>query len=148
MIQTAMATTKDLFAIKMQQCQLADMRELGHNFMEMVEQSVVSETLRDTESGRIIAIVGLVVTKHHCGSVWSLVCEDVGNRGLSLTKKTLELIDAGAKRFELRRMDMMVRENETRHVRWAETLKFEREGLIKHFGPQGENYILFARYWI
>lgn len=148
MIQADVAITEDLFMIKMQQCQWEDARELGGGFLQMVEQSVASETLRDPKSGRIIAIVGLVLPKAHCGSVWSLICDDIGKRGLSLTKKTLALIDAAAKRFELRRMDMMVREDEIRHVRWAEVLKFEREGVIKHFGPQGENYILFARYWV
>jgi hypothetical protein len=148
-IETASSTTEDLFAIDLQVVQLEDVKELGHGFQLMVDQSSDCETLRDRDSGRIIAIVGMVLARAGCGSVWSLVSRDVGRNGVSLTRSVRRLIERTAEQFELRRMDMLVREDQKAHIAWAMHFGFLNETPygIKNFGPNGETYLLMARYW-
>jgi hypothetical protein len=48
--------------------------------------------------------------------------------------------------FEARRFQMSVRADYREGIRWAEALGFVREGTMKHYGHDGTDYLLYARY--
>ena len=47
--------------------------------------------------------------------------------------------------FGLRRIQMHVHNDAVTAVRFARALEFRPEGLLKHYGPNGEDMILLAR---
>jgi hypothetical protein len=63
------------------------------------------------------------------------------------------LLTRGAKRFfdnigpklDLLRMQIVVNVEREAAVRWAEFLKFEREGVMTKYGPEGADYYMYAR---
>jgi len=63
------------------------------------------------------------------------------------------LLSRGAKRFfdkigdklGLRRMQIVVCVDREKAVQWAKFLRFEREGLMRCYGPEGKDYYMYAR---
>ena len=63
------------------------------------------------------------------------------------------LLSRGARRFfnkignrlNLRRMQIVVNVHHETAIRWAEFLKFKREGLMSQYGPEGDDYYMYAR---
>lgn len=63
------------------------------------------------------------------------------------------LLSRGARRFfdkigpklGLLRMQIVVNVEREAAVRWAEFLKFKREGVMAHYGPEGADYYMYAR---
>lgn len=63
------------------------------------------------------------------------------------------LLSRGAKRFfdkigsklGLRRMQIVVCVDREKAVQWARFLRFEREGLMRCYGPEGKDYYMYAR---
>jgi len=63
------------------------------------------------------------------------------------------LLSRGAKRFfdkigsrlNLRRMQIVVNVHHKAAVRWAEFLRFNREGVMAKYGPEGADYYMYAR---
>lgn len=63
------------------------------------------------------------------------------------------LLSRGARRFfdkipvklGLRRLQIVVNVEREAAVRWAEFLKFKREGVMAKYGPEGADYYMYAR---
>ena len=56
-------------------------------------------------------------------------------------KKVLESIEL---RYKLRRLQTQCL-NDSLHNRWMTYLGYEKEGVLKQFGPDGEDYALYAK---
>jgi hypothetical protein len=147
-IEVTQAVTSDLFGIDLQPVQLEDVKEMGYDYQLMIDQASLSATLR-FETGEIVAILGLIIAREGCASVWSLISKSADSCGISLTRTVHRMIDLVSEKYSLRRMDMLVREDFKEHVAWAMHLGFLNETPygIKNYGPNGESYLLMARYW-
>lgn len=73
--------------------------------------------------------------------VWALVSGDAGRHFVSLHRAVL-------RSFELhpfRRIETCVLKGFAEGCRWAEMLGFQREGLMRAYGPDGSDFHLYAR---
>lgn len=75
-----------------------------------------------------------------------LVPSDVAlKHGTVLSRGAKRFFDKIGKRLNLRRMQIVVNVNHDPAIRWAEFLRFNREGLMKQYGPEGDDYYMYAR---
>lgn len=96
--------------------------------------------------GRIpVAIMGLNHMRDGVAEVWTVISERAKEHPMSFHRAVLGRLHAYEKKMKLVRMSMTVREDFEEGIRWAELLGFEREGLMKRFGPNGQNHFLYAR---
>lgn len=65
--------------------------------------------------------------------------------GTLLSRGARRFFDKIGKRLNLRRMQIVVNVNHEAAIRWAEFLKFKREGLMSQYGPEGDDYYMYAR---
>ena len=49
--------------------------------------------------------------------------------------------------MQLRRLQFMVRSSHLQAVRFAEFVKFRREATLKEYGPEGDDYHIFVRFY-
>lgn len=65
--------------------------------------------------------------------------------GSHLSRGALRFFDKIGVKLGLRRMQIVVCVDREKAVQWAEFLKFEREGLMRCYGPEGKDYYMYAR---
>lgn len=65
--------------------------------------------------------------------------------GSHLSRGARRFFDKIGAKLGLRRMQIVVCVDREKAVQWARFLKFEREGLMRSYGPEGKDYYMYAR---
>ena len=76
---------------------------------------------------------------------WIVPSDVAIKHGTILSRGARRFFDKIGKRLNLRRMQIVVNVNHEAAIRWAEFLKFKREGLMSQYGPEGDDYYMYAR---
>lgn len=93
--------------------------------------------------GRIIACAGIAVQDFGMGTLWALVSQDAGRHMVRLDKCVRRLLEIP----QLRRIEASTLADFEPGCRWLELLHFEREGVKRKYGPNGEDHMGYARTW-
>lgn len=62
-----------------------------------------------------------------------------------LSRGARRFFDKIGERLNLRRMQIVVNVHHKDAIRWAEFLQFKREGRMIQYGPEGDDYYMYAR---
>jgi hypothetical protein len=92
-----------------------------------------------------LAVLGLTLIREGFAEAWSLTSEEVRDVPISFHRVVLGILSAYEKALRLTRIQMTVRENYEEGKRWARSLGFQEEGLMRKFGPDGSHHFLYAR---
>lgn len=65
--------------------------------------------------------------------------------GSHLSRGARRFFDKIGAKLGLRRMQIVVCVDREKAVQWARFLRFEREGLMRCYGPEGKDYYMYAR---
>lgn len=76
---------------------------------------------------------------------WLLLGDRSYEHGTLLSRGAKRFFDKIGPRLNLRRMQIVVNVNHKAAVRWAEFLRFNREGVMSKYGPEGADYYMYAR---
>ena len=95
-----------------------------------------------SNDGVVVAIVGVVVVHPGRALVWTMLARDAGRHMLGLTKTVKKLLQ-GFCNYD--RVEATVRADFSPGHRWARLFGFERECTMRRFGPDGQDYDLYAR---
>lgn len=97
--------------------------------------------------GRPIAV--MLIQPRWTGVGYAVVLpslESLTEHGLSLHKATLKVLEYAETTLSMRRIEASVRVGYEAGVRWIEALGFEREGLMRNYGPGAKgDFWLYAR---
>ena len=77
--------------------------------------------------------------------VFTLLSEDVRECPIEFHKKVKDIIDKSFEHLNLHRMQMEVRVGYFEGSRWAKSLGFSVEGVMKMYGVDQQDYYLFGR---
>jgi len=94
-----------------------------------------------------IAIFGMVHILPGVVQFWGLVSDHVRTCPMAFHKACLGFIDYFQEKHKLRRAQMTVRCDFPEGFRWAELLGFQKEGVMRQYGPDGSDYAMFGRIW-
>ncbi len=96
---------------------------------------------RDDE---VILCAGILPQWEGRAIVWALLADSVGRCDMMwIHRQTLWFLDTQVKNY--RRIEAHVDELFTAAHKWVRMLKFESEGLMRHFDPLGRDMRLYAR---
>lgn len=95
--------------------------------------------------GECVAILGLIVNWKGMAEVWSVASEAVRKAPVSYTRTVKRLLDEHTRLLGLHRVQMTVRRSYREGIHWAEVLGFRSEGVLRGFGPDKADYLMFAR---
>ena len=77
--------------------------------------------------------------------LWALVSDDVRKRPIAFHKLVKNLLAYLCKQHHLKRIQMDVKADYLEGQKWAESLGFKQEGLMRGFGVHGEDFYLYGR---
>lgn len=97
------------------------------------------------EDGTLHGIAGSYRVWPGSSQLWAVFSSKADCNPIALTKICDALIDYAVKRQKLRRVSLNVRSSYDKGNRFAQFLKFEFEGKMRAFLPDGEDANLYAR---
>lgn len=92
-----------------------------------------------------LAIIGWYFVTESVVQIWALLSDGISAVKKSFHKEVLALLRWAFLSHPVRRIQMSVRVGYSVGWRWAQSLGFTCEGVMKKYGPIGEDYWLFAR---
>jgi len=90
--------------------------------------------------GRIIACAG-IATWVGMGTLWAFVAHDAGPHFVRLDRYVRRLLNL----VPLRRIEASTEVDFSQGCRWLELLDFQSEGILRKYGPNGEDHMRYAR---
>lgn len=129
----------------LQQMTLQDAQKLTHSVAfdeeyckQLVEAGPAYTVLRD---GEPVMCAGLAEMWSGRFAAWAWLSEDAGRSMRTLTK----MVDDYLNTRPYRRIEAYVDVRFRAGHRWAKMLQFEYEGLMRGFGTQGQDMVMYAR---
>jgi hypothetical protein len=93
------------------------------------------------DGDQIIGCAGVIVQEGGCGTLWAFCAVAARTRIIRMHRGLERLISI----VPLRRLEASARVDFAPACRWLELLKFEREGIMRKFGPDGSDHVRYAR---
>jgi hypothetical protein len=118
----------------------------GVNMRTMIQaQSEMGVALTAFLYGTPVAILGCVMCWEGVGEMWMLIDQKARTIPVAMTKSALRMCDIFEIYLHLHRLQITVRKQDRRAVRWAQRLGFNTEGLMLKYGPDQSDFYLMAR---
>lgn len=98
------------------------------------------------DSGDIYAVAGIVPLWDGCGEIWAIPTKRAKQKSVTLGRHLLRTIDNLSKDLKMRRVQAAVRVGHHDAHRLVQSFKMEKEGLMKMYGPDGKDYVRYAKW--
>mgnify|MGYP005997854817 FL=1 len=90
-------------------------------------------------------VVGLEYKFPTCYEAWLVPGAKCYEHGTLLCRGAKRFFDKIGPKLGLLRLQIVVNVDHERAVRWADFLRFDREGVMAKYGPEGADYYMYAR---
>lgn len=97
------------------------------------------------DGGAPVAAGGVVVLWKGVGEAWLHLSQWFPEHPLSAFRIVRQLLNAIIHDAQLRRVQAPIRLDMPANIRLVEHLGFEPEGILKRWGPEGADYVMYAR---
>lgn len=128
-----------LFALNAQPAQDHVREVVSPEYAEWLRDSGLSFTVM--ADNVVLAIMGTVVEWEGRAQCWALLGSEVGRHMMKLTRMVSRYFDLQS----YRRLEAQAPENFPPAQRWLELLKFEHEGVMRNYYPDGSSAVRYAR---
>lgn len=98
-----------------------------------------------TNLGKPVGVMGGFLMCQGVAEVWSVLSKEARKLPFGLHRQTKMLLELHEREYSLHRIQMQVLEGFEAGYRWAESLGFQEEGLLRSYGPNRENMWMMAR---
>lgn len=116
------------------------------NYMELLEHYIRSGVAYTAIcDGEVLAMWGAWDLWDGVSEAWLIPSRNVDRKTISFHRGALLFFDLFCRRNRTKRLQIHVCSANLRAVRWAERCYFEKEGVLRNYGPGGEDYIIYAR---
>jgi len=95
--------------------------------------------------GKILAIVGLTPIYAKVGEFWAIISPDVAQKPVAFARAVKDLLESYCEAHKLVRVQIVVPRPVKEAFDFALFLGFEPEGILKKYGPLGEDYVMMGR---
>jgi hypothetical protein len=97
------------------------------------------------EEIKVIGVVGGNLIWRGVMDVFTILTKLVKKFAISFTKELKKILDFYERSLCISRFQATVRDGQGNSGEWLKTLGFGQEARLQKFGPQGDDYLLFAR---
>lgn len=120
--------------------------ELKENFSQGdCPKTVVNTAFTFMKNDKILAIIGGFPFVPGVIHFWSFLSVHVRECPIEFHKEVLKMLDWYEENEKPRRIQFEVRSDYKMGQRWAESLGLQKEGLMRHWMPDGSDAYLYAR---
>ena len=92
-----------------------------------------------------VACVGLILQDFGKAEAWALFAKDFQKHILNIYRIIRAGLDMAFKKKNLMRIQATIDPSYPETIRWIESLGFEKEGCLRRFGPQGQDFLMYSR---
>lgn len=110
-----------------------------------INQSSNGPFITAMHNGLPIAFFGCFIIWEGVAEIGAVFTEEARRYRLAMTKGGKAFCDICEILFSLHRIQITVRSNDIRAVRWAKALGFIEEGLMKHYSVDKQDYYMMRR---
>jgi RimJ/RimL family protein N-acetyltransferase len=96
------------------------------------------------DCGEIVACCGVQPIFPHSGEAW-VVFSEPGRSYVAAPGACRRVLEDIVSTYRFSRVQASVRADNERDIRFVEWLGFSREGLLRRYGPEGADYLMYAR---
>ena len=126
----------------------ADYFDSVPNFREMLRQYQATGNAQTAMvGGKIVCCFGYVKMWHQVAEMWMLTGDQIASHPVALTRGAQRYVNHIASKEKLQRLQVTENTLHDLAMRWADALKFTREGILRNYGADGADYMMFARYF-
>jgi len=119
----------------------------GYDLRAMIySQSQLGAAATAFQGNRPIAIFGVVLFWGGVGEMWSIFDNRAREYPASMLRCGSSFVDIAMRYLHLHRLQITVRTDDIRAIRYAQALKFEIETVLKKYGPDKVDYLLMTRF--
>lgn len=93
------------------------------------------------EDGTIVAICGVVEITEYLGEAWAYFSDDILKTKLSIVKAIKKFLK---EQKHIRRIQATVDVMNPKAIRFAKAVGFKAESILKSYGPDGHDHIMFT----
>jgi len=123
--------------------------EMGPEFAQRAQAALLGGpalTLLGDDK-QILACFGIIFVGPKTAEAWAMVGDDVKANAKSIHKAAKWCLEEAHKRYEIRRLQAAISESRPTARRWAQKLGFRAESFMPKFGPDGETFIRYVRFY-
>lgn len=120
----------------------------GHieEYLEYVDMNVVEGlTWTAIGHGRVIGIFGFRPMWRAVGETWLLPGHGIERHAISVVRVARQIMTNVMHDFSLKRLQIAVSTQNDTAYRYAKSLYFEEEAIMRNYGPEGADYRLMVR---
>ena len=126
-----------------------NMIETNFHFPESSKAAMMKESCLSAytamQESRVFMIGGVYGLWENVGEAWFMMSKYAYDMPRSAAKYSSLLLDHVEEENNLQRIQASVHAGDKQAIRYVEWLGFQKEGLMKKFGPDGSDYYRFAR---
>ena len=100
-----------------------------------------------TYKAKVIVMFGLYPLWKGVAEAWMLPTEHLNDSKLIFHKASLRFFEYASEKLKLKRVQTYVCTTNYRAIKWMEMCYFDREGLLKKFGPDQNDYYIYGRWF-
>lgn len=112
---------------------------------DMMLKNPTSRIFTVCSEGKPIAVLGT----HKCFAgtweLWSIMGTEIEKHKIETAKICKRLLDSSAVTFQVKRYQSVCTARFEKAQRWFDFLGFQKEGTLRSFGEDGEDYHIYAR---
>ena len=97
--------------------------------------------------GKPILCFGVTPIWPGVGEGWMIPTRQLQGNAVRLVRGARQLFEKIGPAMQLRRLQFMVRSSHLHAVKFAEALYFEQEATLRAYGPEGDDYFVYARFY-
>lgn len=119
---------------------------LFHNYREYIAAYANSKLCFSAmQDGVLYASFGVNPLFPHVYEAWLIPSAEISKKAYKMHKASLAFFEHAVNKLAIRRLQIAVCSRNIRAVKWAERCYFEHEGLLRSFGPEGDDYFMMSR---
>ena len=93
------------------------------------------------------AMFGVFPLWRGVAEAWLMPSRHINRKTIAMHRASLRFFEHYAHKNSLVRLQFTVHSHNSRAVTWAERCYFNREGILKNYGPDGLDHFMYARYF-
>jgi len=96
--------------------------------------------------GKVVAAFGIRPIWNGLAEMWMIPGKDIRKHTISLVRGAKALTDSAIRDYDINRLQICVKMENDTAFRFAKSLGFGVESIMKRFGPEGADYYMMARF--
>jgi hypothetical protein len=97
-------------------------------------------------NNRPMAVFGIVYIWNGVGELWSIFDNEARERPATMLRTGISFCDIAIRYLQLHRLQITVRTDDNRALRYAKAIGFKTECVMQKYGPDQIDYLLMARF--